>query len=50
VNDFSNDTSADAVVERWPEMVSLIGSLALRAVAISIAAGSLFLLSAAVLI
>jgi hypothetical protein len=48
-----NDASVSAPTtaatsERWPEMVSLMGGLLIRAVGVGLAAGSLLLLTASV--
>lgn len=49
-----NDASVSAVstqtVERWPEMVSLVGGLVIRALGVGIAAGTLLLLTASVFV
>jgi hypothetical protein len=45
-----NDASVRAATtERWPEMVSLVGGLLIRALGVGIAAGSLLLLAASML-
>ena len=48
-----NDASVSSVPatanERWPEMVSLMGGLLIRAVGVGIAAGSLLLLAGSIL-
>jgi hypothetical protein len=50
MNDASVTTVPAASAERWQEMVSLMGGLVIRAVGVGIAAGSLLLLTASVLV
>jgi hypothetical protein len=50
MNDSSITRVPPTTVERWPEMVGLMGELVLRAVGVGIVAGSLLLLTASVLV
>ena len=50
MNDASVSTAPAVTNERWPEMVSLMGGLVIRAVGVGIAAGSLLLLTAFVFV
>jgi hypothetical protein len=50
MNDSSVTPSPATTVERWPEMVGLMGELVLRAIGVGIAAGSLLLLTASALV
>jgi hypothetical protein len=50
MNDASVSTVSPAAAERWREMAGLMGELVIRAVGVGIAAGSLLLLTASVLV
>ena len=50
MNDATVSTAAAPTSERWPEMVGLMGELVIRGVGVGIAAGSLLLLTASILI
>jgi hypothetical protein len=50
MNDASVSAAPAATSERWPEMVSLVGSLVIRGVAIGIGAATLLILTASVFV
>lgn len=50
MNDASVSTAPASTTERWPEMISLVGGLVIRAVAVGIGAATLLILTASVLV